>query len=88
MANEQRAGTQASAQPDGGRTVVRPEASTQPDGVRTAARTAELIEKLIRYARNRNLIGTLDMPYARNQLLDLFRLDEPCEGYLSLCLLS
>ncbi|MFL1674472.1 UDP-glucose--hexose-1-phosphate uridylyltransferase [Paenibacillus dendritiformis] len=88
MANEQRAGTAASEQPVGERTAVWPEASTRPDGLRTAARpdaarTAELIEKLIRYARNRNMIGTLDMPYARNQLLELFRLDEPCEGYLA-----
>lgn len=47
----------------------------------SAARAAWQIERLVRYALHKEMVGTSDLPYVRNQLLDLFHIAEPCAGY-------
>ena len=42
------------------------------------------IEELLRYAEKKGLIESVDLPYYRNLLLDVFHLDAPAEADLSL----
>lgn len=43
---------------------------------------ARVIEQLLQYALQHQLIGQLDLPPARNALLDLFQIDEPYHGQM------
>ena len=49
------------------------------------AETALLIERLLRFSLQHSLITELDEYVARNTLLDLFGLSEPCLLYTSRC---
>ncbi|EJW17147.1 UDP-glucose--hexose-1-phosphate uridylyltransferase [Paenibacillus alvei] len=44
-------------------------------------RASFAIEALIRYAVHHEMMAPLDMPYVRNQLLELFHISEPCSAY-------